>query len=413
MKQTLPARNELLQAALCYRARGWSVIPVTINRVKENWKKAGVEWRKLQVVIRSPEQVEAMFRVPDLTGVAVVLGPVSGGLGCRDFDHPEAYAAWAAEFPEEARRLPTVATARGFHVYFRHGESLRIKKLADGELRCGGGYAILPPSVHHTGHVYRWKVELPDELVPVVDLFGIGLDRNYYRTEKAEFPERSEQTETTEQPERTEVTNEYPCHPRREGEPGGFDVGKVVEPAIPAKAHENNARLFTLARSVLAVEKGLGRKFSYEELRTAFAEWYRRVASKGLLREGQSRDEYWMEFMRGLENAKYPLGEGTLPAAWEAAQRGPPPKIAEQFEDPAVRRLVALCRELQRAAGDKPFYLSCRIAQGLLNLPTHRKANDWLRALASKRVKIIEEVEKGSAKTHHASRFRYLPPLDE
>ena len=39
------------------------------------------------------------------------------------------------------------------------------------------------------------------------------------------------------------------------------------------------------------------------------------------------------------------------------AVKAPTPKCAERYEHPKIRLLVALCRELQRAAGDAPFFL--------------------------------------------------------
>ena len=35
------------------------------------------------------------------------------------------------------------------------------------------------------------------------------------------------------------------------------------------------------------------------------------------------------------------------------------PIEAQQYEQASLRLLVKLCRELQRAAGDGPFFLSC------------------------------------------------------
>lgn len=36
------------------------------------------------------------------------------------------------------------------------------------------------------------------------------------------------------------------------------------------------------------------------------------------------------------------------------------PAVAERYEQPELRLLVSLCRELQRATGDGPFYLAVR-----------------------------------------------------
>ncbi|MCH8807867.1 MAG: hypothetical protein IH986_17515 [Planctomycetes bacterium] len=83
------------------------------------------------------------------------------------------------------------------------------------------------------------------------------------------------------------------------------------------------------------------------------------------------------------------------------------PKAAERYELPALRLLVALCRELQRAAGDAPFYLSCRTAERLLGV-NHMKAWKWLAGLTNDGV--LREVEKGgqAGTARRATRYRYV-----
>ena len=52
--------------------------------------------------------------------------------------------------------MPTVKTARGYHVYGRLEEEAFVT-FADGELRADSGhYVVLPPSVHETCAVYSW-----------------------------------------------------------------------------------------------------------------------------------------------------------------------------------------------------------------------------------------------------------------
>ncbi len=74
-----------------------------------------------------------------------------------------------------------------------------------------------------------------------------------------------------------------------------------------------------------------------------------------------------------------------------------------------MRLLAALCRELQRESGDRPFYLACRTAGRLLK-SDYTTAWRWLFLLAHDRV--IDEVEKGlrggGRAKRRASRDRYL-----
>lgn len=98
-----------------------------------------------------------------MTGLAVICGKVSGYLVVRDFDTADSHRRWAERFPELAEILPTVQTARGFHVYFTGNldriVTVRGGEVHEGELR-GGGYVLLPPSKHPSGLTYRWTVQL-------------------------------------------------------------------------------------------------------------------------------------------------------------------------------------------------------------------------------------------------------------
>ena len=126
-----------------------------------------MRWKQYQSKPPDEQKLRKWFGRREELGMAVILGDVSGGLVCRDFDVMAGYDRWATDHPELAKTLPTVETARGRHVYFR-STYRGIKKLADGELR-GGGYCLLPPSRHPDGPLYRWLILLPDGLLPVVD----------------------------------------------------------------------------------------------------------------------------------------------------------------------------------------------------------------------------------------------------
>jgi hypothetical protein len=71
-----------------------------------------------------------------------------------------------------------------------------------------------------------------------------------------------------------------------------------------------------------------------------------------------------------------------------------------------MRTLVALCAELQRAAGDEAFYLSCRAAARLLGID-FRLANRMTLRLERDRVLVC--TQRGTKATGKASRFRYVP----
>src|SRR6266436_2530710 len=104
-------------------------------------------------------------------------------------------------------------------------------------------------------------------------------------------------------------------------------------------------------------------------------------------------EEYFIEFLNAYKRAKFPIGSTVIPTAWKAAQEQRPPQEANQFENPQLRLLVSLCRELQRVNGSEPFYVSCRTVQKLFQLGTHTTAAKWLKALCA--LEIIQETKKG------------------
>ena len=148
--------------ALEYHKRGWCVIPI-----KSASKLPAVRWKRYQ----SQKPDEARLRkwfTDNSRNIAVVLGPVSDDLVCRDFDTMAGYEQWAAAYPDLARKLPRVRTSKGMHVYFQAGVE-GIKYQADGELRGLRGYCLLPPSIHPDGCVYQWEIPVRNGNLLVVE----------------------------------------------------------------------------------------------------------------------------------------------------------------------------------------------------------------------------------------------------
>jgi hypothetical protein len=190
-----------------------------------------------------------------------------------------------------------------------------------------------------------------------------------------------------------------------------FSTLKTFEDALTASRTNapghNHERLFTLARGVKAVELTLKRPATETELRDLFDRWF--ATAKPHLKKELSMDDYWFEFMEGYENVKHPLGTGFIEAAWSRTLSCELPAEANQFVDLGLRRVVSFCRELWISHDGKPFFLSCRTLQRLLEHPDHVRAARWLRGLC--RAKILAVVEPGGAKSRRASRYRYLPAV--
>ncbi len=163
--------HPMLEHALKYRREfDWTTIPV------RNDKIAAVPWGQHQVRPPTEAELNQLFAVEGVAGLAVILGPVSGMLWARDFDEINSYRRWATAFPRAAAYLPTVLTARGAHVYGTWPD-VGYMDCADGELRGDSKhYCILPPSRHATGHIYSWSVA-PRDRIERVDPVTLQLDQ--------------------------------------------------------------------------------------------------------------------------------------------------------------------------------------------------------------------------------------------
>lgn len=172
-------RSELVQAALTYHRLGLCVIPVrTGTKVAQSWKRYQAE-RPSEATIRR------WFASGSSNSVPFVMGPVSGGLICRDFDDLTAYERWAAQFPQLAQTLPTVETGGGGRHVYAKADSSQIGefdraylKFDDGELRLRSCYCVAAPSSHPDGGTYRWIIPLGSD-IPAIDIRSAGFTQQY------------------------------------------------------------------------------------------------------------------------------------------------------------------------------------------------------------------------------------------
>jgi hypothetical protein len=333
-----PPLNEgqpaLLAHALAYARRGWSIIPV-IGK-----KPAGL-WKPFQKRPADEKTLRRLFARKGITGLAVVLGRVSGGLAVRDFDDASAFHAWAAQNPEDAGTLPTVRTARGFHVYGRLDEEA-YATLPDGELRADSGhYIVLPPSQHPDGPTYAWLNPLPDGPLPLLPASLIG-DACRQETQQTQGNPRQHS-----QPIACARTSSTSAQARE------LEVEQAITATLPTGAGQRNACLFRLARAL----KGFLPDATPTELRNIVGAWHLRA-----LPVIRTKDfgESWSDFVTAWKAIRHPAG-GALTAAAIAAASLVLPGIAAGY-DGHLYRLAAFCAALQAQAGDGTFFLGSREA---------------------------------------------------
>ena len=377
-------KNALLEAALKYVERGWSVFPVTFENGK---KKGAFRWKRYQTKAADVQRVRRWFKDGRYPALGVILGPVSGDLACRDFDEKNAYYAWTVDFPDLAKTLPTVETARGFHVYFT-AKADKTTHYTDGELRGARSLCVLPPSPHPDGiHQYRWIVPLPDGIPPKADPEVSGL-----------VGSRAEQS--------IRSIPSIPSIPSNQSIPiaRGLQghVQKAILRTLPNKPGQRNTQIFRFARALKAIP-GLA-DCGAEAMRPYVDQWYSQalqfIATKTF-------PDTWYDFQVAWLNVHTPLGSNPLAEALEAAKANPIPDFP--YTEEKFRLLVAWCREMQARTleADQTFWISVRDAEEHLGI-SKSTASTWLRLLELEGW--IKTVEKGgTAKNHRkATRFRYI-----
>lgn len=415
--------NPILSAALEYHARGWSVIPIAAN----DKKPALRTWDKHKIERAETKTLHGWFCKPK-NRIGLVLGPVSGGLIVRDFDKPEAYLEWWQNYPAW-RKLPTVQTSRGFHVYARadfagvaqNAGAKSYLKFDDGELRLWKCYVVAPPSMHESGKPYRWLSPLPPigEPLPLVDPWDIGWVPS--RGNAAVYIEGRETKETqatnaTQATQETKETNDIGVvgYSRSNFQTTiadlfhSADVAQRIELAIrgtvPDGPRQRHKLVFELARTLKAIPEVANMEGI--ALQPILKAWHELASPHSQT----SFAETWTDFLDAWDKVRFAKGEEPMTIATENARRGPyPASIADWADEPALH-LVGLCRELQRFHLSEPFFLSCHTAGKQVGL-SHTQANKHLRSFV--KYKVLEVVKLGTPGPNgKATTWRYHGPMD-
>ena len=145
------------QAALTYRKRHWSVIPMQAHD-----KRPAIRWLEFQHRHASESEIEDWYTCWPDGNVGIVTGVISGFI-VLDIDPKHGGDTSLAKLIQQHGPLPHTIEARtgggGRHLYFAHpGGRVRNKVgLAPGiDLRGDGGCVVAPPSIHASGRTYTW-----------------------------------------------------------------------------------------------------------------------------------------------------------------------------------------------------------------------------------------------------------------
>ncbi len=178
----------MLNTALDYIDRGWSVIPLSPRekiplacvlpvKMGENGQpeltrngRPRHTWEPYQRRQPTEEEVHEWFQLQPRANLGIVTGGVSGII-VQDLDGPEGLSTAQLN---GVPHTPMSRTGHGMHVVYRHpGYEVRnFARRAPGvDLRGDGGYIVAPPSIHPSGHTYEWQVEPSTPLAMPPDWF--------------------------------------------------------------------------------------------------------------------------------------------------------------------------------------------------------------------------------------------------
>jgi hypothetical protein len=169
----------MLGAALRYAARGWPVFPmfepVAVGEAPVCSCPAGADCRSIGKHPRTTRgnldattdarTIRRMWAGARDANIGIRTG---SGLLVLDLDGHDA-AEWMAAHETRNGSLPQTpeaVTAQGVHIYLTTDRELRNPSPAHRvDTRCDGGAIVAPPSLHRTGHRYRWRGGLtPDDV---------------------------------------------------------------------------------------------------------------------------------------------------------------------------------------------------------------------------------------------------------
>lgn len=153
-------------------------IPHEWKRPEYAWKR--VQWSKLHVLMNDAKGQRLLEKMFDLGegGLAVVCGYPSENLLVIDCDTEATLIQCKQQLLARGIDAPCVLSSRGGHLYLRCREggvqTIAAGVMADMEVRGDGAIAVLPPTRHKSGIVYRWEHGHPPRNIPTIALDEIN-----------------------------------------------------------------------------------------------------------------------------------------------------------------------------------------------------------------------------------------------
>lgn len=414
LKPDIPRQNKpsMLEYALRYLKRGWSVIPLhsikngrcTCGR--KDCSNAGKhpridKWKKYQTLRATEEEIRRWWtRWPD-AGIAVLTGKLSGVVVIDVEDIDKGYSA--------AGTLTAITGGGGKHYYFKHPGvpvPCAVRFLPETDCRGDGGYVVAPPSLHRSGRRYRWedpKKEIADAPVQLLAMLRGQRSRLEAKDWEKDVVHGERDEELTRRAGRLLQTgmseaecllvlltiNTAHCKPPLEDE----QVRKIVHSIA---GREATKRKDTTARFTVSTQREMLRKYGEDETKWLVSEWLPE-ASCGLIVAPPGNYKTWILTALGFSVATGRPFLGRYPVM------GKGPVLFIQQEDPwwmLESRLSRMFEQLEpTSSGDKnPTYmLDCRFTKELDDVPiywyTDRRLNFANKAMLTEMERKIAELK--------------------
>ena len=337
--------------------------------------------------------------------IGVALGSVSGGLCAIDLDRDELIQPFITANPALADTLQTHG-ARGRVFWVRIDgdyDASRTLTTADdkpcGEWRADGCQSIISGTHPDTGADYRIVVRQPPVEIAYSEINFSSINQPLKKTTTAEGEAKPREIGNFAQPLQS---LQSPLLLRNSVTPSLCQIADAVKMALPEVEHANHSSLWVMARAVRTLE-AQGIIAGRAHVISAFDQWYQQAKSRGVLRTGQSRDKYLLEFYDAYRNVKHLLTDNPVQPAWEAAQIEPLPPEAAVFENDEAKRFVALCYQMHKQANGDEWFIPTRTAAKLFNV-SHDTAARWFNGLIGLGV-IVRTKDHTAEKS---PRYKYL-----
>jgi transcriptional regulator with XRE-family HTH domain len=165
------SQSAMLDVALAYLRRGWSVVPQVSGA-----KNPLVKWKTFQIRHPTDSELQTWFRRWPRAGLVVILGQISD-LFAIDVDGEDAHAVLIQRLRTEPVAPKTMSGSGNpfrYHLFFRHPAVPTKAKITPWhpklEFRGNRGIVVIAPSLHSSGNRYAWALGRSLEDLPIPEV---------------------------------------------------------------------------------------------------------------------------------------------------------------------------------------------------------------------------------------------------